>query len=119
MATTEAKILTFACLLSVATAACKETKDESADKPAPMVLGKKEEPEGPVQIPPGMLAGFKPSLPTEFTKAGQSPSAELVDLGKKLYFDPRLSKNHDVACVTCHALDKFGVDGLAVSVGHR
>ena len=119
MASMESKFLGAVCLLSMVTAACKETKDEGKATPAPMVLGQKEEPAGSAEVPPGMLGGFKPSLPAEFTKAGQGPSAELVDLGKMLYFDTRLSKNHDVACVTCHALDKFGVDGLAVSVGHK
>lgn len=119
MASKEAKVLGAVCLLSVVAAACKEQKQESAEKPAAMVLGQKEEPEGPLEVPTGMLGGFKPSLPIEFTKAGKAPSAEEVSLGKLLYFDPRLSKNHDVACVTCHGLDKFGVDGLPVSVGHK
>ena len=42
-----------------------------------------------------------------------------VHLGKMLYMDPRLSKNHDVSCNSCHHLDKFGVDGLPTSPGHR
>jgi cytochrome c peroxidase len=41
-----------------------------------------------------------------------------VNLGRKLYYDARLSKNHDVSCNTCHLLDKYGVDSLATSVGH-
>src|SRR5688572_10457505 len=115
-----AGIFGVVCLLSMVTAACKEQKEESAEKPAPMVLGKQEEqPVGPREVPPGMLGSFKPSLPAEFTKAGQAPSAEQVSLGKLLYFETRLSKNHDVSCVSCHALDKFGVDGLPVSVGHK
>jgi cytochrome c peroxidase len=36
-----------------------------------------------------------------------------------LYYDARLSKNHDVSCNTCHLLDRFGVDHLPTSVGHR
>jgi len=35
-----------------------------------------------------------------------------------LYFEARLSKNHDVSCNTCHRLDRFGVDGLPTSEGH-
>ncbi len=42
-----------------------------------------------------------------------------TDLGRKLYFDTRLSKNHDVACNSCHLLDKFGVDSKPVSPGHK
>jgi cytochrome c peroxidase len=36
-----------------------------------------------------------------------------------LYFDPRLSKNHDVSCNTCHGLDTYGVDGKVTSEGHK
>lgn len=43
----------------------------------------------------------------------------VVALGKQLYFDPRLSKNHDVSCNTCHDLEKYGVDGLQFSKGHK
>ncbi len=42
-----------------------------------------------------------------------------VELGRMLFYDQRLSKNHDVACNTCHLLDSYGVDGLSTSVGHR
>jgi cytochrome c peroxidase len=36
-----------------------------------------------------------------------------------LYYDARLSKNHDVSCNSCHDLQAFGVDGEATSPGHR
>jgi len=42
-----------------------------------------------------------------------------IDLGRMLYYDKRLSKNHDVACNSCHLLDAYGVDGEATSLGHR
>jgi len=107
------------CLLSVTLAACKGPTEDAQEKQAPLVLGQKEAPSDPREVPPGMLGGFKPSLPAEFLLAGSAPSSERVNLGKMLYFEPRLSKNHDVSCTSCHALDKFGVDGLAVSVGHK
>ena len=40
-----------------------------------------------------------------------------VELGKKLYFDPRLSSTGTVSCNTCHDVRKAGDDGLPVSVG--
>jgi len=46
-------------------------------------------------------------------------SAAKVDLGRMLYYDARLSKNHDIACNSCHQLDAFGVDGEPTSPGHR
>ena len=63
------------------------------------------------------LALFSP-LPTVMESKGNPVTLAKVNLGRKLYYDPRLSKNHDVSCNTCHLLDKFGVDGLPTSVGH-
>ncbi len=40
-----------------------------------------------------------------------------VTLGKKLFNDPILSGDNTISCASCHDLDKYGVDGLAVSVG--
>ncbi len=42
---------------------------------------------------------------------------EKVDLGKMLYFEPRLSDSHALACATCHNLSLGGVDGGALSGG--
>lgn len=61
------------------------------------------------------LAGFT-ALPAHF-HAGEVPSSEVIDLGRKLYFDPRLSADDTVSCNSCHALDRFGVDGEATSPG--
>jgi cytochrome c peroxidase len=36
-----------------------------------------------------------------------------------LYYDTRLSKNHDISCNSCHPLDRYGVDGEITSPGHR
>lgn len=43
--------------------------------------------------------------------------ADKVALGKRLFFDTRLSHNETVACATCHQLDSGGSDRLPVSVG--
>jgi cytochrome c peroxidase len=45
-------------------------------------------------------------------------TAAKIDLGRMLYYDPRLSKNNDVSCNSCHDLESYGVDGKAVSTGH-
>lgn len=63
-------------------------------------------------------AMFKP-LPASFDKADAPATDAQVALGAQLYFDTRLSKNQDISCNTCHGLDTFGVDGLAVSKGHK
>lgn len=42
-----------------------------------------------------------------------------VDLGKKLYFDPRLSKSGFISCNSCHNLSMGGSDNLTTSIGHN
>jgi cytochrome c peroxidase len=41
-----------------------------------------------------------------------------VELGKKLYFDPRLSKSGFISCNSCHNLSMGGTDNLPSSIGH-
>lgn len=43
--------------------------------------------------------------------------AKKVQLGKKLYFDTRLSNDDTINCATCHNLQNGGDDGLRVSFG--
>ena len=45
-------------------------------------------------------------------------SAARVELGKLLFFDPRLSSSWLISCNTCHNLSLGGVDLLETSVGH-
>ena len=42
-----------------------------------------------------------------------------VELGKKLFFDPRISRSGLISCNTCHNLSMGGVDGIPVAVGHK
>ena len=41
----------------------------------------------------------------------------LVDLGRRLFHEERLSADGTISCASCHPLSKGGVDGLRVSVG--
>ena len=43
---------------------------------------------------------------------------EKVELGKKLYFDPRISRSGLISCNTCHNLGLGGADGLPAAIGH-
>ena len=61
---------------------------------------------------------FKP-LPARFDSTDNPVTPEKVTLGKLLFFDPRLSRNQDVSCNSCHDVASYGVDGTAVSTGHR
>ena len=40
-----------------------------------------------------------------------------VELGRMLYFDPRLSRDETVSCASCHDPDKGWTDGAPVSTG--
>jgi len=42
----------------------------------------------------------------------------VVELGKLLFFDARLSGNNQISCATCHAPELNWADGKQVSIGH-
>jgi cytochrome c peroxidase len=67
-----------------------------------------------VVVDTAQLKMFK-ALP-DAVESQKNPITEAkVNLGRMLYYEPRLSKNHDVSCNTCHDLAKYGVDGQPVS----
>jgi cytochrome c peroxidase len=43
----------------------------------------------------------------------------LAELGKKLYFDPRLSKSGFISCNSCHNLSMGGTDNIPTSIGDK
>lgn len=43
----------------------------------------------------------------------------MVELGKKLWFDPRLSKSGFISCNSCHNLSMGGSDNIKTSIGHN
>ena len=43
----------------------------------------------------------------------------MVELGKKLFFDPRLSQSGFISCNSCHNLSLGGADNLPTSIGHK
>ena len=70
-------------------------------------------------------AGLKP-IPTdknELLKLIDNPNNKLndakIELGKDLYFEPRLSKSNLISCNTCHNLATGGVDGVSAAIGHK
>ena len=63
------------------------------------------------EVNPRLLRRFQP-LP-----AKPEGNAALIDLGRWLYYEKRLSKKGDVSCNTCHALDDYGVDHRRTSTG--
>ena len=61
---------------------------------------------------------FKP-LPSTVPAVADNPiTAEKIELGKMLYFDPRLSASGVFSCYSCHNLTTGGDDNLPTSIGH-
>jgi len=57
-------------------------------------------------------------LPLKAPEPHDNPSTKAkVDLGRKLFFDPRLSIDGTVSCNSCHNLMASGSDNRPVSVG--
>lgn len=46
-------------------------------------------------------------------------NVQMVELGKKLFFDPRLSQSGFISCNSCHNLSMGGSDNLRTSIGHK
>jgi cytochrome c peroxidase len=63
-------------------------------------------------------AGLEP-VPYGLQEVKDNPiTREKIELGKMLFFDPRLSASGVISCNTCHNLGTGGDDNLATSVGH-
>lgn len=71
------------------------------------------------------LSGLKaiPTSKVELLKLVDNPKNPITDkkveLGKKLFFEPRLSKSGLISCNTCHNLGMGGVDGVGAAIGHK
>ena len=58
-------------------------------------------------------------IPASFKEVrGQPITAEQIELGQWLFFDPRLSRSHVISCNTCHNVGTGGADNVPVSIGH-
>ena len=60
----------------------------------------------------GILPPVAPPLTYQLSEA-------LINLGRVLYYEPRLSVNQTQSCNSCHPLDRYGMDSLPLSIGHN
>ncbi len=51
-------------------------------------------------------------------KPNERPHKQQVDLGRHLFFDPRLSGDATISCATCHDPEKAWCDGQPLSAGY-
>ncbi len=79
--------------------------------------------EAPVAAKPAKPIGATIEIPTPLglppvpVPADNPPTAETVALGKKLYFDTKLSADETISCASCHGADKGYTDNQQFSAG--
>jgi cytochrome c peroxidase len=81
-------LLAFLILAGLAILACSKKETPEATK---------ETPQHKLAIPAGLEQDY-----ARFVPADNPLTAEKIELGKMLYFDPRLSVDGTVSCATCH-----------------
>ncbi|MEO8992547.1 MAG: cytochrome-c peroxidase [Nitrosospira sp.] len=57
--------------------------------------------------------------PIQPIQAAAPKDKNMVELGKMLFFDPRLSKSGFISCNSCHNLSMGGTDNISTSIGHN
>lgn len=102
-------------LLAAAFLAC----DSGAPQPAAQVDTPAATPKRDREALRKRAAAIFGTLPKEVPNPENPVTEEKITLGRKLYFDSRLSKNHDISCNSCHPLGRYGADGEVTSPGHR
>src|SRR6185312_10909133 len=83
-----------------------------ADEPRPVPAITQEMVDSMKMLPGGLAA-----LPQVHVPADNPLTAEKVELGKRLFFDTRLSLDRNSSCATCHAPEKAYADGLVRAKG--
>lgn len=120
-----APVAWLACTaLSLGVAACTEQKaapsaESSAASSAPAAEAPAPVVDPALQALVDRAKAALQSLPSEAANPDNALTPTKLDLGRMLYYDTRLSKNHDVSCNSCHRLDAYGVDGEPTSPGHK
>ncbi len=65
------------------------------------------------RLPPGLAAGA-----TQMRGLVENPLTRAkIELGRQLYFDPRLSRDHSISCASCHDPPHGFADDAQVSLG--
>jgi cytochrome c peroxidase len=127
------RILALLIVAAVAFAAACGGSDEEPAAPAAKPEAPAAEPAAPAEAPAApaepkvsmhesireQALGVFGSLPEVAASESNEVTDEKVALGRTLYYDPRLSKNQEISCNSCHALSKHGVDGEPTSPGHK
>jgi cytochrome c peroxidase len=65
----------------------------------------------------GVMSSSAAALDNVSHPEGRPPASDIIELGRALFFDTRLSSTDTVACATCHKPERGFADGLRFSVG--
>jgi cytochrome c peroxidase len=95
---------------TVALGACGQAGSQQGDEPAAASTTETAQ-----SAPPGFFQPIPATLPALETNP---MTPEKVELGKMLFFEPRLSASWLISCNTCHNLGLGGVDLMETSIGH-
>lgn len=71
-----------------------------------------------LMIAASTASGVPLGLPPLSDKAGEAPNIHLVELGRRLFFDPALSIDGKISCSSCHLPNRQFADGRARALGH-
>jgi len=71
-----------------------------------------------IVLPSTGFAGHLEPLKSVPIPEDNPPTAEKIDLGKKLFFDRRLSGDGTMSCATCHDPELSFADGLDISLSY-
>ena len=71
------------------------------------------------ETPIGKVVEIKPplGLPPVPIPSDNPPTAETIALGRRLFYDTRLSKDNKLSCASCHNPDFYFSDGNRLSLG--
>ncbi len=61
---------------------------------------------------------FQPIPSAEVLIEQKELSPEKIELGRWLFFEPRLSSSHIITCNTCHSVGTGGADNIPAAIGH-
>jgi cytochrome c peroxidase len=96
--------------------ACTPAGDTASDAAVEAETVAQAEPASPLMQRARALFEAVPDTPPELANNPITPVK--IELGRKLYFEPRLSQSWLISCNTCHNLGLGGVDLMETSIGH-
>ncbi|WNG49456.1 cytochrome-c peroxidase [Archangium minus] len=108
--------------LGAVSSSCSKESPPPEPKPAAVAAAPEPAPEPPKprMSYEKLVSFFRQSAAAKAAEAeAPADTPAQIALGRMLFFETRLSKNHDISCNSCHDLATFGVDGKATSEGHK